>query len=346
MDKWHVSRLKRYFAVYMFAIILSTTLIIAFLTFILISSRIFSAIGARSYVELFILLIINVLIGTGISFVVSRRIFGPITELSKASQIVAKGDFSVRLEETHRVKELRDMAVNFNVMVSELGSIETFRNDFVANVSHEFKTPIAAIEGYTTLLQDPGLSEAERQEYSSVIIESTKQLSILCENILKISRLENQQIVTEQRKFRVDEQIRQAILLLETKWSGKELNLVIDLDPVLYYGSEEMLMYVWSNLLGNAIKFTPRSGIVTVNLRQLEQMISVTVTDTGAGMTEEVQAHIFEKFYQGDRARYSEGNGLGLTLVKRIVDLCGGEIKVDSKPMCGSTFTVLLPIPR
>jgi len=195
MDKWHVSRLKRYFAVYMFAIILSTTLIIAFLTFILISSRIFSAIGARSYVELFILLIINVLIGTGISFVVSRRIFGPITELSKASQIVAKGDFSVRLEETHRVKELRDMAVNFNVMVSELGSIETFRNDFVANVSHEFKTPIAAIEGYTTLLQDPGLSEAERQEYSSVIIESTKQLSILCENILKISRLENQQIV-------------------------------------------------------------------------------------------------------------------------------------------------------
>lgn len=286
----------------------------------------------------------SVFIGTAITAYISRKILKSTSDLSSAAREVAKGNFDVRLpDEQHRIHELREMAANFNKMVHELSGIETLRKDFIVNVSHEFKTPIAAIEGYAALMQDEDLSTAERQEYGRRIIESTKQLSSLTSNILRLSKLENQGVVVDKVQFQLDEQIRFALLMLEAQWSGKNIDLDISLAPVQYYGSEELLMQVWLNLLGNAIKFSNDEGALHVSLAHENDYITVIISDTGIGMNEEVVQHIFDKFYQGDTSRKAEGNGLGLPLVKRVVDLCEGTIQVSSVIGAGSTFTVTLP---
>lgn len=281
--------------------------------------------------------------GSAISFFVGKRILNPLGEISAAASAVAKGDFSIRLTEEQPIGEISDITKNFNVMVQELGSIETLRTDFIVNVSHEFKTPIAAIEGYATLLQDENLTREEHDEYTRMIIESTKQLSTLTGNILKISKLENQEYIADKTEFRLDEQIRLAILQLESEWSKKELNLNIDLQKVLFYGNHELCMQVWSNLLGNAVKFAGQHGNINISLIAANGFVQVIISDDGPGMSESVQKHIFEKFYQGDNARSRKGNGLGLPLVKRIIDLCGGEISVESSTGNGATFMVRLP---
>ncbi|MDF2938126.1 MAG: hypothetical protein K0Q90_3499 [Paenibacillaceae bacterium] len=287
----------------------------------------------------------SVLIGTGITAMVGRKILAPITELSNAAKEVAKGNFKVQLkQEAHRVRVLGEMAANFNKMVHELNGIETLRNDFIANVSHEFKTPIAAIEGYAALMQDEDLTAAERREYSRLIMESTRQLSSLSANMLKLSKLENQEFVLEKHEFDLDEQIRHALLLLEAQWNEKMLNLDIVLDNVRFYGNEDLLMQVWLNLLSNAIKFSDVGDGIAVYLAAGPQSVQVRIADTGIGMDSGVLEHIFEKFYQGDKSRAGEGNGLGLALVKRIVDLCGGSIAAESEPGVGSVFTVTLPV--
>lgn len=288
------------------------------------------------------LLILSITISAFFTLIVGHRIFMPIEALIQATKKVAKGDLSVHLDENYRENTVRDMNIYFNKMVRELRGIETFKSDFIVNVSHEFKTPIATIEGYATLLQDKELSEAEHDEYTKMIIESSRQLSILSSNILKLSKLENQEIVAEATVYQLDEQIRQALLLLEVNWSKKNLELDIDLIPIHFYGSEELLIQVWVNLLSNAIKFTPENGSIHIILRQLSIWAIVEISDTGIGMTENTQKHIFDKFYQEDRNRKVDGNGLGLTLVKRIIDLCGGEIEVKSEYGKGSTFIVKL----
>lgn len=285
------------------------------------------------------------LTGTAITAIVGRKLLAPINDLSEAAKRVAKGDFSARVaHEEHKVDVIGEMAVNFNGMVQELGGMETLRNDFIVNVSHEFKTPIAAIEGYATLMQDQGLSPKEREDYSRLIIESTRQLSSLSSNILKLSKLENQEIVGGKIEFALDEQLRQALLLLEAQWNDKALNLDLALEPVVYYGNEELLMQVWLNLLGNAIKFTDDGGEIAVSLFGTEVAVTVQISDSGTGMTEEVMKRIFEKFYQGDKSRSAEGNGLGLPLVRRIVELSGGSVAVESTPGKGAAFTVILPV--
>ncbi|MEK5447269.1 MULTISPECIES: HAMP domain-containing sensor histidine kinase [Paenibacillus] len=292
-----------------------------------------------------VLLLASVLTGTAITAIVGRKLLAPINDLSEAAKRVAKGDFSARVaHEDHKVDVIGEMAVNFNSMVQELGGMETLRNDFIVNVSHEFKTPIAAIEGYASLMQDQELSPEERADYSRLIIESTRQLSSLSSNILKLSKLENQEIVAGRIKFALDEQLRQALLLLEAQWNDKALNLDLTLEPVVYYGNEELLMQVWLNLLGNAIKFTDSGGEITVSLAQTEHAVTVRIKDSGTGMTEEVMIRIFEKFYQGDKSRSAEGNGLGLALVRRIVELNGGNVSAESVPGKGSVFTVILPV--
>lgn len=292
-----------------------------------------------------VLLLASVLTGTAITAIVGRKLLAPINDLSDAAKRVAKGDFDARVAyEDHKVDVIGEMAVNFNSMVHELGSMETLRNDFIVNVSHEFKTPIAAIEGYATLMQDRELTPEERADYSRLIIESTRQLSSLSSNILKLAKLENQEIVGGKTEFALDEQLRQALLLLEAQWNDKRINLDLTLEPVVYYGNEELLMQVWLNLLGNAFKFTDNGGEVAVSLFSTEAAIMVQFSDSGTGMTEEVMKRIFEKFYQGDKSRSAEGNGLGLPLVRRIVELSGGSVSVESTPGKGSVFTVRLPV--
>lgn len=297
--------------------------------------------------DLIIFILIDIALASVFTFIIialANNFMKPVKKLIEATNEVSKGDFSIRLDEKNVHHEVLEMNVSFNKMVKELSSIETLRNDFIINVSHEFKTPIAAIEGYATLLQDASLTEDERAEYTNIILDSSRQLSSLSGNILKLSKLENQQIIPDKKYFSLDEQLRQALILLETQWAKKNIDIDMDLKTINYYGSEDLLMQVWLNIFSNAIKFTPEGGLIVTRLDNTPKGICVSISDNGIGMTDEVQSRIFDRFYQGDKSRSFQGNGLGLALVKRILDLCNCEINVKSKVNEGTTFNIILPI--
>lgn len=286
---------------------------------------------------------ISVVLGTILSRHMGRRPINTIIEISEATKEIAKGNFDVRLNEEIRAAELRTMAQNFNRMTRELGNIEMFRNDFIENVSHEFKTPLTAIEGYVTLLQNKSLSEERRDVYIQKILRNTKRLAALTGNVLLLSRIENQEFELKKEAFSLDEQIREIILMMESQWSEKQLDLDIDMDSSKYVGNQELLAQVWQNVLGNAVKFVHPGGQIRILLRQSASETRVAIADNGPGMSPEVMERIYEKFYQGDPSHTGSGNGLGLTLAKRIVALHGGSIEVSSKEGKGTTFTVILP---
>lgn len=288
--------------------------------------------------------VISVLIGSCISLFVTRHILKPIRELSSAMQKVAQGDYTIALDGKPYKGELFCLYRDFNSMVKELSSTETLHSDFISNVSHEFKTPLSSISGYATLLQDDTLSPEERNEYTQIIIQSTKELSTMTGNILHLSHLENESIIHEKVFFRVDEQLRQAILRLEPVWSGKHLVINPELEKITWYGNMELTAHIWNNLLDNAIKFTPQGGEINITAHADNDWLTVVFQDSGIGMPPEVQAHIFDKFYQGDVSHKKKGNGLGLALVRKIVTLYGGSVQVESYPELGSTFTILLPM--
>ena len=285
----------------------------------------------------------SLFLGGIIALYVGRLIIRPIQNISDAFDELSAGNFDVKVSENERIKEIREMAQHFNAMTYDLSHIETLRSDFVASVSHEFKTPIASIEGYATLLQSHNLSQEKHDHYVEKILENSQRLANLSGNVLMLSKLENQEIIPGKAEFRLDEQLRKCILLLENKWTEKELEWDIDLLRKTYYGSEELLEQVWINLLDNAIKHSPQGGLISVTLTDTEAALVVCVADYGDGMTEEVQKHIFEKFYQGDPSHKADGNGLGLALVKRIVELSKGQISVKSSPGSGTKFEVSLP---
>lgn len=279
------------------------------------------------------------------------RLLRPLQQLVLALKTVASGDLSVRLPEDNWWSEIRETNSSFNKMMNELNSLELLQSDFIQNVSHEIKTPLASVRGYASLLNSTDLSE-EQQEYVDRILTSSDQLATLTGNILQLSKLENQQLAPSYRDFLLDEQIRQIILTMEPLWSKKNLNLEIDLPECPFCGSEELLAQVWTNLLSNAIKFTPEHGTISVTLHSdlpedpeastVTAPVSVIIKDSGCGMSPEIQQHIFDKFYQGDRSHSGNGNGLGLALVQRILLLVGGSITVSSQPGEGSCFTVTL----
>ena len=286
----------------------------------------------------------SLVIAAVVSGIISRRVLKPMLRLSEASRRVAQGDLTVRLRYTGHLEEVQATYRSFNDMVAELDATETLRNDFVASVSHEFKTPISAIEGYAALLQDAQLDEAERREYAAHILAAAGRLSALVSNILLLSKLDNGAYPAAPDTFRLDEQIRRALVLLEPRCSHKGVEPAVARDSVRYTGSEALLMQVWVNLVDNAVKFSPPGGTVRVRLSALpEGGAEAVVSDDGEGMTAETQRHIFDKFYQGDSSHRAEGNGLGLSLVRAIVRLHGGEVTVQSAPGAGAAFTVRLP---
>lgn len=272
----------------------------------------------------------------------SVLIFTPITRLSEAMRQVGHGDFSAYLEPPNHIREIRDIYDNFNLMSKELGATEIIQTDFVSNVSHEFKTPINAIEGYATLLQDGQQSE-EQALYVDKILLNTRRLSELVGNILLLSKVDHQAIESNRSRYRLDEQIRQAIVLLESKWSAKEIDFDVSLDSVEFTGNESMMLHVWMNLIDNAIKYNPYGGMVRLRLVRQGSSIVFTIDDTGPGIPPAHQKHIFDKFYQVDSSHTTEGNGLGLALTKRVLDTCGGTIKAENLPEAGCRFTVTLP---
>lgn len=256
--------------------------------------------------------------------------------------LVATGDFSIRMDEQQKVAEVQQLYKDFNVMVQELNSIETLRNDFVSSVSHEFKTPLATIQGYVQLLQAPNLSDEERQIFLYRVIESITQLSQLTENILKLNKLENQRIQLEKKEYRLDEQIREVIVFLQPKWEKKQLELDIELAAVNYTGNEEFLYQVWLNIMDNAIKYNQVNGKIHIKLFETATEIVLEVTDSGVGMNEETKDRMFEKFYQGDTSRQISGNGLGFSLVKKILELHDGRIDYSSIEGVGTTAMIRL----
>lgn len=280
-----------------------------------------------------------VLAGAATSFI-GIWIFEPITRLGEAMQQVAGGNFDVRLDTNHAFPEICQIYTNFNLMARELGATEILQTDFVSNVSHEFKTPINAIEGYATLLQEE--DAAGQKLCTEKILLNTRRLSRLVGNILLLSKVDNQAIKARETTFRLDEQIRQSIVLLEPAWEKKDIEFDVRLQRIEYLGCESMLIHVWDNLLANAIKFSPQGGLVGIELCHREDRVVVTVEDRGPGIPEEALAHIFDRFYQSETSHQEEGSGLGLALVKQIVTASGGSVCVENLPR-GCRFTVTLP---
>ncbi|MBE6672294.1 MAG: HAMP domain-containing histidine kinase [Ruminococcaceae bacterium] len=292
--------------------------------------------------DMIVLLLFSLFVAVVVTFPLSKLFFDPIKKLRHAMQQVADGDFSTRLEDTSSSAEIREVYAGFNMMTKELSTTEILKSDFVSAVSHEFKTPLTAIEGYATLLQGCEDLTPEGREYVEKILFNTKRLSELTGNILLLSKLENQSIETHKCRYRLDEQIRASVVALEPRWGEKKIELDVELEDTWYYGSEALLRCVWDNLIGNAVKFGPEGSAVTVRLYAKGDRICFYVDDQGQGITEEAQNHIFDKFYQADSSHKQEGNGLGLSLVKQILTIVGGEIAVENLSEGGCRFTVWL----
>ena len=299
------------------------------------------SIPIRARFPFIITLFSSIITSTVVIALSGKEFIRPIVALNEAIKEVMFGNYTVKINENQRITEIADMAKNFNKMVKELSAVEMLGNNFISNVSHEIKT----IEGYSTLLQDENLTHEEHHFYTQIIIDSTKQLSNMTNNILKLSKLENQELVFNKTNFKLDEQIREALLILESQWTYKNINLCLELQPTIYYGNEDLLMHVWLNIFENAIKFTNDNGNITVEL-DTSNDITIKIIDDGIGMSKETCNHVFEKFYQGDKTRNVVGNGLGLSLAKKIIDLCNGNIEIKSELNKGSTFIVKLPILR
>lgn len=272
----------------------------------------------------------------------SKVLYRKVSRLISAINEVAQGNYNITLD-PKKAKPLTDVVINFNKMTAELKSVETLRNDFINDFSHEFKTPITSINGFANLLLDTEVSEEERREYLQIIADESERLSALSRETLMMSKLNNQQSIPDKKYYALDEQIKQNIILLSREWNAKKIDLSADLPPVTYYGNMDLMSHIWLNLLGNAIKFTPIHGKINVSMKQEQNQIAVLISDTGKGMTEGEMVRIFNKYYQADPSHTTKGMGLGLSIAHRIVELSGGSIDVTSTSGCGSTFKVYLP---
>lgn len=291
-----------------------------------------------------IILVLNsIFISAVIVRVTSKRMLLPIKKLSNAAKKVAAGDFSIKLE-TYREDEVGELTNNFNDMVKDLESIESLQKEFIDNVSHEIKTPISSIKGFSELLRDGNISQEDRNEYVNIIGEESDRLLNLSTNMLKLSKLQNQSRITNKEQINIAEQIRKAISLLEPKWNEKEIVFNISMEEKYFYGDEDLLFQAWINLIENAIKFSKQNGKINVELKEKENWIEIKIKDNGIGMDEEEKKKIFTRFYQIDKSHSERGSGLGLAIVKRIVELSRGIIEVESQKNVGTTITVKLPL--
>lgn len=285
--------------------------------------------------------------GTILAVFAGKLFINPLRRLIAANEEIRMGNFKVRLSGQTVIGELNNLMRSFNSMASELEATELFRNDFINSFSHEFKTPIVSIRGFARQLQKDNeqhmLTDEQRKEYTDIISYESDRLARLSSNILMLTKFENQQIVTDKTEFYLDEQIRRIVLLLEKEWLSNEINMELELEEIKYNFNEEMLSQMWLNIIGNAIKFSDKGGTVFVRCRRAYDKICVEIADSGDGMDSESVKKIFDKFYQCDTSHKSNGNGLGLSIVKRIAELADAEITVESEIGQGTTFLVRLP---
>ena len=330
------------FRVYL-AIFAIVFLLIVGQTFIIIDylGQTLPLIGTLSYYLLGMSLIFTILFG-----VFKRYIYGkPIRRIAKAARQITEGDFSVRVESLRKdgkKDEIEVLIEDFNKMAEELNSVETLKSDFIANVSHEIKSPLSVIQSYTMALKDRNLTSDEREEYADTVIEATQKLSLMVANILKLNKLENQEIYAVQNRYQLGEQLRRCALFHMESWQAKNIDFHIDVEDVIVNYDESLLEIVWNNLISNAVKFTEPGGNIKLSSVLDEEYIYVTIKDTGCGISAGEIERVFDKFYQGDASHSTQGNGLGLALVKKVLQIAEGEINIESSPNNGSTFTVKL----
>ncbi len=297
------------------------------------------------FLPLFLIFIIYLIVGFFLSLIFSHHPLKPILQVISAFDKIAKGDYSVRLS-LKGPEEIRDLGEKFNDMAQELGSVELLGRDFVNNFSHEFKTPIVSIRGFARMLKLDNLSEAERDEYLDIIIEESERLTSLSTNVLNLSKLEQQTILTNKNQINISEQIRRTISMMDSKWPGKQIEYQFDCEDVFAEGNEELLKQVWINLLDNAIKFSPANGRIHIETRQNETELTVRISNQGDPIPPEAAGHIFDKFYQGDTSHTARGNGLGLAIVRRIMELHGGEVSLISSDQEQTIFQVQILMHR
>lgn len=294
-------------------------------------------------VPLLLFALISLTTGIIVSCAFSYLPLAPLRKLMNAVDRIADGDYSVRLD-IRSPEEFRKLSDKFNHMAMELGNAELLHSDFINNFSHEFKTPIVSIRGFARALKWEDLSDAERNEYLDIIIEESDRLSELSSSVLNLSKIEQQTSLTDLKLLNLSEQLRLGIALLDGRLNSKNLNISFDAEEIFIKGNEEMLKQVWINLLDNAIKFSPDGGLISIQLSRSEKAVTVSVSDQGIGMSAETMQHAFDKFYQGDLSHTTKGNGIGLSLVKKIIELHGGTITLTSVLHGGSRVSVLLPL--
>lgn len=332
------------FGVVMFFLLIAATVTVSMFIFHVANKR--SAGDRKTIASVMFLTIIFLSLVCTLCDLVRRRVMidRPTEQILDATERIAAGDFSTRLLPRHRYAKYDQYDVimeNLNTMAAELQKSEVLKTDFISNVSHELKTPLTVIRSYAELLQTER-DEETRKKYAETLVQAANRLSGLTSNILQLSKLENQKILPEKKKFRLDESLAECILGFEDVLEQKKIELSCDLDEVEIFSSQSYLELVWNNLFSNAVKFTEKGGVIAITLKKRENNAVVSVSDSGCGISKEAGARLFDKFYQGDTSHAHEGNGLGLALVKKVIDILGGEIFVESELGKGSTFTVTI----
>jgi len=307
----------------------------------------YSAQGIRLF--LFILMAASLVVGSVFSLLALRMPLTPINRLIHGLNLLAEGEYGIRFYPTTRVEKamdeyqvVRDLTTSFNTLAAELENTEMLRSDFINNFSHEFKTPIVSIAGFAKLLKRGNLTEEQKTEYLDIIEEESLRLSAMATNVLNLTKVENQTILSDTSEYNLSEQLRTCVLLLEAKWTRKRLEPELDFDEIRIEGSEELLKEVWINLLDNAVKFAPEGSSILLKAEETAEAVTVTVKNEGPDIPPEAMGKIFNKFYQADESHATEGNGVGLAIVKRVVDLHGGTVGVKSQNGI-TAFTVRLP---
>lgn len=329
------------FTLIVFIIMLVTMLLSSICLLLLFRIGILHA-GGHSFLPFFVFILISLLLGSLIAAGFSRRPLHPFRVLADASDQIATGNYSVRID-LKGPEEFERLTQSFNHMAEELGSVEMLRSDFVNNFSHEFKTPIVSLRGFAKMLKREDLTAEERNEYLDIIIEESERLTSMATNALNLTKLEQQVILTDETRFNVSEQIRIAITMMDNKWKDKNVSFSFDSNEIYIIGNEETLKQVWLNLLDNAVKFSDPGGTVAMTLNQNRNTVTFCITNNGHTIPEKDVPKLFEKFYQGDSSRTTAGNGLGLAICKRIIELHGGSICLANNADSQTTFCVTLP---
>lgn len=340
LQQWKKIRLSFLLALMVFLIMLLSSVLTIVGMHILYSAGILQE-NRFWRVPIIISVLASILIGIVMAFAISYLPMKSIRKMMNAIHEIAKGNYEVRIH-IKKPEELKELAESINQMAEEIGSVEMLRSDFINNFSHEFKTPIVSIRGFAKLLKCQDLTDEEREEYLGIIVAESERLSTLSTNVLELTKLEKQAILSGQKTYNISEQIRLVVALFDRKWSSRHIEISVEEREATVYGNEEMLQQVWINLLDNAIKFSPDYGLIEISIEDVEDGVFVRIKDQGSGMDEHTAKHIFDKFYQGDTSHTMQGNGLGLTIVARIIKLHQGEICVEKTGEDGTCFAVHL----